>query len=200
MHQLSVQAYLIDNDEGPKKTEMLTCSTVRATFPIRYSSISAGDHRTGDLSTHSSRVLKTRQIEYMINYTSINQTLLKCVAFLLFMIYIWPLIHLHLLRAAALNKMIVSQYRCEHIIQAAAQHLTLNRLRESVIARKVLIPGWSQGSSTDMGQGKEGYEARVLSADLWRHCEARLVTELQTVNVRLPVQPGWGCGGNGLLL
>lgn len=83
-----MQAYLIDNDEGPKKTEMLTCSTVRATFPIRYSSISAGDHRTGDLSTHSSRVLKTRQIEYMINYTNINQTLLQCVAFLLFMIYI----------------------------------------------------------------------------------------------------------------
>lgn len=60
IHQLRVQAYIIDKDGGLKKTGILTCSTVRAAFPIRYSSISAGDHRTGDLATHSSRVLQKK--------------------------------------------------------------------------------------------------------------------------------------------
>lgn len=60
IHQLRVPAYIIDNDGRLKKTEMLTRSTVRAAFPIRYSSISTGDHRTGDLATHSSRVLQKR--------------------------------------------------------------------------------------------------------------------------------------------
>lgn len=68
IHQLRVQAYIIVNDRGLKKTEMLTCSTVRAAFPIRYSSITTGDHRTGDLATHSSRVLQKRQMNY---YTDI---------------------------------------------------------------------------------------------------------------------------------
>lgn len=51
---------------------MLTCSTVRAAFLIRYSSICTGDHRTGDLATHSSRVLQKSQMEYMIKYMDIN--------------------------------------------------------------------------------------------------------------------------------
>lgn len=72
IRQLRVQAYIIGNDGGLKKTEILTCSTVRAAFPIRYSSISTRDHRTGDLATHSSRVLQKRQIENMVNYTDIN--------------------------------------------------------------------------------------------------------------------------------
>lgn len=72
IHQLRVQTYIIDNDGGLKKTERLTCSTVRAAFPIGYSSISTGDHRTGDLATHSSRILQKRQIEYMVNHTDIN--------------------------------------------------------------------------------------------------------------------------------
>lgn len=76
---------------GQEKTEMLTCSTVRAAFPIRYSSISTGDHRTGDLATHSSRVLQEPQMEYMINYIDINRhgslSLLCCSLAIFYIVY-----------------------------------------------------------------------------------------------------------------
>lgn len=87
IHQLRVQAYIIDNDRSLKETEMLTCSTVRAAFPIRYSSITTGDHRTGDLATHSSRVLQKKADELLHRYI-IAAVLAQCATFMLFMISI----------------------------------------------------------------------------------------------------------------
>lgn len=145
------------------ETEMLTCSTVRAAFPIRYSSIRTGDHGTGDLATHSSRVLQKSQIQYMINYMDIKCCAVQDPYFIWCIVLSFTFIRLLiLLNCCTQSEVIVSQYPCEQIVKASAQHLSLSR---SNTLEKSQRQTEIRGPPTDVGQGKDGNEARVLSMD-----------------------------------